>query len=314
MEVKLTKRDRFLLELVGKAGAVSVEQVQKIYGNPSSYHLNRLSKLSGGGYIKRRKGFVTLRARGLRAIGIANTKPDKKEDYIVEKKAEIAELVFRLKGWQVIFGAGYKKKKGLNRGSRIEAVIKTSDYRFAIYHLVSSQPRANTVARYLNEINALPLKAGIDRAVIFCQPECAEILLARIDKPAIKELLLLPYPEGMTLLKNRYNDYFFDEILSEGLPGIKRDNSLRFTDYTWTAKNGVYYISDLSTNDAIRMHYLDSYLSSKLVMKAKKKIAILCTHKKYPHIRKRYPGVPISVMTNTLDGFVPAPRKGERHD
>ena len=313
MEMKLTERDYTLLNLISKTGAVNREQVHNVYGkNLSYYHLKRLKLLSKKGYVKRKKGYVLLRPKGFRAIGV-RSRPLEKKDFVIKKKAQIAELYFSLEGWEIIFGAEYKSRYELYRGSRLEAVISNPLYEFAVYHLTSISPKANTTSRYLNEINVLPLKAGIDRAVIFCHPKCAEIILSKIDKPTIKELLLLPYPDGITLLKGRYNDYFFDEILSEGLPGIKRDNSLRFTDYTWTAKNGVYYISDLSTNDAIRMHYLDSYLSNKLVMKTKKKIAILCTHKKYPHIRKKYPGVPISVMTNTLDGFVPAPRKGEKH-
>lgn len=306
----MTDRDYNLLVLVSKSGAVSNEQAHVIYGeDKSSYYLKRLKILSNEGYIKRRKGFVTLKIKGLKAVGIS-TKPEKKKDYIVRKKAEMAELFFRLEGWQVVFGTEFKNMKALNRGSRIEAVIRNGDYEFAIFQMSSKTPKANTVAAYLNEINTLPRKAGINRAVIFCQTECAEIILNRINKPTVEELLLLPYPRGMSLIENRYN-IFFDEILIEEFPGIKKGvSTLNLAEYTWVTKDGVYYISDLLTNDAVKMYHLDNFYSNKLTVKMEKKIIILCPHAKYQEIRKRYPKAIVRLMTDTLSRFVPTPDGG----
>ncbi len=307
--MELTERDYSLLELISKSGAVSNEQVKQLYGSPNKYHIKRLDKLSSEGYISRKNGFVTLKIKGLKAVGI-NSKPKKPKDFIVQKKAEMAELFFRMEGWDIVFAKEFKEKTGFYKGARIEAVISTDDYTFGIYHLHSKIPKANTLTVYLNEINSLPQKTYVDRAVIFCHPECADIIINRLDKPTVGELLLLPYPRGMRLIENRYNDYF-ESILREKYPGIKKGtSSMNFADYTWSTPDGSYYISDLLTGDAIKYHHLDNFYNNKLAVSLDKKIIIICTFVKYAETKKRYPKAIIDVMADTLGRFVPAPNGG----
>lgn len=308
--MELTDRDYSLLELISKSGAVSNTQVHKLYGEElSSYHIKRLKVLSREGYISRKNGFVTLKIKGLKAVGI-NSKPKKPKDFIVQKKAEMAELFFRMEGWDIVFAKEFKKVENFYKGGRVEAVIGNGDYKFGIYHLHSKIPKANTVTIYLNEINTLPKKVDINRAVIFCKPECADIIIQKVEKLVVEELLLLPYPRGMRLIENRYNDYF-DDILREEFPGIRKGlSTLKLAEYTWATKDGVYYISDLLTNDAMKTFYLDAYYNNKLLQSTDKKIIILCTFARYPEIKKRYPLATIRVMTDTLGAFVPTPKGG----
>lgn len=73
----------------------------------------------------RKNGFVTLKTKGMRAMGI-NSKPKKPKDFIVQKKAEMAELFFRLEGWEVIFAKEFKKAVNFYNGARIDAVIENT--------------------------------------------------------------------------------------------------------------------------------------------------------------------------------------------
>lgn len=307
--MELTQRDYSLLELISKSGAVNNSQVKQLYGSPNKYHIKRLDKLSKEGYISRKNGFVTLKVKGLEAVGI-KSKPKKPNDFIVRKKAEMAELFFRMEGWDIVFAKEFKKATNFYKGARIEAVISADDYRFGVYHLHSKIPKANTLTIYLNEIDSLHKKTYVDRAVIFCHPECADIIIKRLDKPTVKELLLLPYPRGMRLIENRYNDYF-ESILREKYPGIKKGtSSMLFADYTWSTPDGSYYISDLLTGDAIKTYHLDTHYSNKLAASLNKKIIIICTFAKYAETKKKYPKAIIDVMTDTLGRFVPAPNGG----
>lgn len=91
--------------------------------------------MSAEGYVLSKNGFVTLKTKGMRAVGI-NSKPKKVKDFIFQKKAEMAELFFRFEGWEVIYAKEFKKAVNFYKGARIEAVIKNGEYKFGVYHIL----------------------------------------------------------------------------------------------------------------------------------------------------------------------------------
>lgn len=283
MEMELAERDMELLLLLSKCGVMRNEQIKKFYGNPKKYHIKRLEKMSKEGYLLRRLGFVSITQKGLQLLGIENRLAQIKS-WAKPQRADMVDLVFNMPGWEVKFGTEIKRERGLNRGSLISAVIKKESVEYAVYQLTAENPKPVTLGRVWNEIQGLPVKGNINRVVVFCKIGAGmEALIAKAVKPKVEEVLLLPYPEGVKILRTYHTEYIYNQ-LSQKLPGVTPLTTRKFADYQWQGN----YVSVLLTNDVVKRYYLNEYYSGSY-QREQRQVIIVCAESQRDYFTKQFP-------------------------
>lgn len=293
--MELTERDMEVLQLLSRSGVMSNEQTKKIYGNPKLYHIRRLEKMSKEGYVIRKSGYVSITQKGMQFLGVDN-KLVRINSWDKPQRAEMVDLVFEMPGWEVKFGTEIKRERNLNRGSRIGAVLKKADIEYAVYQLTAESPRPETIGRLWNEINELPEKGNMQKAVIFCKTsDGMAAIAAKIKKPRVKEILLLPNSEGISILWVYHSEQFKD-LLAQKFPGITPSTARKYADYQWQGN----YVSILLTNDAVKRHYLHDYYNSQSHQRENKDVIIVCTNDQRTFFANLYPLAKIVSLDRSL--------------
>lgn len=294
----LAMRDMEMLELLSRSGVMSNEQIKKIYGNPKKYHIKRLDRMSKEGYVVRKSGYVNITQKGLQEIG--KDKPVRVKRREKQLRVGMVDLVFELSGWEVKFGTETKRERNLNHGMRFSAVINNGEAEYAVYQLNAQNPRPTTVGRIWNEIQELPHKAQIYRAVVLCYTTGSmSAIISKISKPTSKEILILPYPQGVYLLRERATQEFENRIARQ-FPGLIPIGARRYADYQWKG----YDVSVLVTNDAVKHYHLKEHYGNKLTKRENRKIIIICTEEQRQPFSELYPEGIFAVMDNNLKTFL----------
>lgn len=300
--IELTEKDKIMLTLLGKCGTIHNDQLKKIYGDVSKYHLKRLDQLRKENYISRDWGYVGATATGLKAVGMGNFPVIKLERHQKKRRAESVSMYFMLKDeWQIKFGTEIKRQENINRGARVDMIINNGEKEYVVY-LFTETPRDATIKRLINEIKEFTIK-GTNRTVIFCKNSetMQKIGNAFTDLEGIKELLLLPYNEAWVEIFKRANSPEFKDLLHKHYPGLTQNQTGHiYSDYQW---QGIE-ISVLVTNDLVKRHYLARHIKSIAFIKEEKEIIVICTQSQAPFFSKLFPKVKLSVVTENISTFL----------
>lgn len=309
-KVNLTERDVTLLKTLGRCGILTLEQVRKLYGNVSRYHLRRVELLRSAGYISRKDGCVTVTAAGLRAAGAE--RPQKMKSAYKERRIAVMGVLLGLPGWHVELGAEAKKARGMNRGSRVDAVVSDGSKEYAVY-VLPPEPKRVAVARLYSEIAVLP-RHRLERAAVFAPtPEAFDTFLAGggssakklllEGKTLMKELLLLPSAVGPDIIA-KVNAPAFVDLLFSAFPGAVNAGRM-FADYLWRS----CYLTLLLTNDLLKRELLRHYLEGPFYKaEGSPPIIVVCLESQVPVFSAIYPGVSFAVVDDDIAEFIQLPK------
>ncbi len=291
-------RDMKVLQLLCRNGVMSNAQVKFLYGNTSKYYLRRLERMSKNGYIVRKSGYVSITQKGVQLIG-GEFKATRVRKWNKSQRADLIDLVFKLPEWEIKFGTEIKRERGLNRGALISALIKKREIEYAIYMLATETPRAVSIGRLWREINELPAKSFINRAIVFCySPKGMSAMVSKTTKPLVKELLLLPYPYGLEIFKKYQTDYL-KNIIMQRFPGAAPSGRL-FADFLWQGK----YVAILIGNDFIKRYYLKEYFEGLGQRLEKKEVIIVCIKDQYRVFSENFPHAKFAVLQDEMEAFL----------
>lgn len=252
--MKLTDRDAELLRVLGEAGVMTLEQVRKLYGGVSRYHLRRVEVMCAAGYLVRKGGRVKPLQAGLKAVGI-NREPPKIRDIEDEKhQLEVVDVYLGLRGWQFEFRQAAKERRRIDRGVRLDAVVSDGEVEYAVYVLRQGMGAASA-ARLHDEISRLPVW-GIKRVAAFAPSRLeAEVFMLEGTSAArrrlyvavapVEELMLLPLKTGPEILVKARGGWLKE--LSRVLPGLEPSPN-GHADYVWRGRDVVVLV----TNDLIK--------------------------------------------------------------
>jgi len=291
----LQERDIVLLKALCKSGVLNNELVQEIYDGKGSYYKKRLTQMSMEGYLVRDRGYVRITSKGMAAVGVEGA-PKKLRRVDMKRRVAILSAVKMLPDWKVMLSSEIKKKKGLNKSSQIHAYIEKDGLGYGVYMIETKTIKPVALGKLWQEIQEMNLK-GIERVImLFRYAEAMSFVASRVKEPKIKELLLLPYPDGMELFRVQHNGAV-EKYLQENLPGItKVVNGKRFVDYWWQGN----YVVNLITNDAVKRYYLREYFEGMLYQIEKRDVVILCTDSQRILFAKLYPLA--KIVTVNLNG------------
>lgn len=284
MEVKLTERDIDVLRMMARAGVLCNRQVKRLYGNPKRFHIRKLEKFQELGYVVRDNGYSQVTRKGMAALGIDGT-PKRLRKIDIKKRVRVVDLIEMLPDWDVKLGYEVKAEEKINRNAYLDAAIKRQERTYVIYLIDAKEPRPVTLGRLWNEIQEMPLK-GLSRVLMLFEHATAMgLVAAKVKKPRIEELLLLPYPDGIELF-NTYHGTGFIALLQNKLPGLELLTSDRlFADYQWQGN----YVSVLITNDAVKRYCLHEYYNGLSYQTEKKDVVIVCTSDQRTFFANLYP-------------------------
>jgi DNA-binding Lrp family transcriptional regulator len=298
MPIELPARDMKVLQLLCRNGIMTNEQVKQIYGNTSRYYLKRLEKMSRQGYIVRRAGYVSITQKGVQLLGEGN-KAVRVKKWNRTQRADLIDIMFELTDWEVKFTTEIKRERGLNRGAIIDGLIKKGETEYAIYILSAESPRPVSIGKLWREINELPAKSYIHRAIVFCpSPKSMGLILAKVKNPLIKKLLLLPQVNGLELFK-KYQSNDFDNIVKQRFPEATPAGR-NYADYMWQGK----YVTILVCNDAIKRYYLKEYYEGLGERLEGKEVIIVCLQGQYGLFSEIYPRAKFAVIDNDMQKFL----------
>jgi len=205
--------------------------------------------------------------------------------------------------WEVKFGTEVKREKGINRGARIGAVIQKGNIKYAVYQLMSNQPKAVTVGRLWKELNDLRDK-GLERAIVFCTQSGEKALFEKVASENLsnlwlQELSLLSFPNGIYSINTLHSDGF-SRLIRSKFPGLI-PAPRRYADFQWQSS----YVSVLVTNDAIKRRLLLSHIGTKAYELEQKSIIIVCTETQFPVFSKDFPSAYYAVLSGDMELFLP---------
>lgn len=298
MELKLTDRDIDVLQTMARVGVLSNRQVKRLYGDPSRYHIKRLEKFQEMGYIVRENGYSQVTKKGMAALGIDGT-PKRLRKVDITKRVKVVDLIEMIPYWEVKLGYEIKAEEKINRNAYLDAALVKQGQVYVVYLVDAKELRPVTLGRLWREMQELPLK-GLKRMLILFEHSMAMgMVAAKVDKPRMEELLLLPYPGGIEIF-NIYNDNVFINLLNDKLPGMAPLTSDRlFADYQWQGN----YVSILVANDAVKRYYLHEYFDGLSYQTEKKDVVIVCTNDQRTFFANMYPLAKIVTMDrNSLTG------------
>lgn len=307
--MNLTERDITLLKTLAKCGVLTLEQVQKLYGDVSRYHLRRVELLRSAGYVIRKDGCVTVTAAGLRAVKAG--KPQKVKSAYKEHRLAVMDVLLNLTGWHIELGAEAKKTRSMNRGTRLDAVVSNGTKEYAVY-ILSQEPEPIVITRLYNELTTLP-RHRLDRAAVFAPtPEAFDAFLSGggssarkllfEGKTLLKELLLLPSSVGPDII-SKVHSPAFAALLFSAFPGAAAAGRA-FADYVWRG----CYLSLLVTNDLIKREMLRHYLEGPFYRaEGSPPVVVVCLESQRAVFSSLYPAASFAVMSDDMDSFVDLP-------
>lgn len=296
--MELPERDIEVLQLLSRNGIMTNEQVRLIYGNTSKYYLRRLEKLSKWGYIVRKSGHISITQKGIQLVG-GKFSTFKIKEQNKTQRADLINLVFELPDWEIMFSKEVKLERGINRGAWIGAHIKKGEIEYGVYMLAAGNPRPVTVGRLWREINELPAKSLIQRAIIFCYSvQSMGAMINKIEDPSVRELLMLPYPNGLEVFK-RYHSDGFRKLIAQRFPGPS-PSGRKFADFIWDGK----YVSILMANDAVKRANLKKYYGGLSEELEKREVIIVCSQGQHGVFSKHFPHAKFALLHNNKDEFI----------
>jgi len=276
----LTEKDLNLFRCLADCGALTSEQARRFYGDVSAYHYVRLAKLEERKYIRRHGKYIEIMTKGLRAVGLDEEPPRLRETWERERRSKIAELYFSLANWNFIPKREVRKLHKITQSMQLGCCIERNQKRYAVY-LLRENPHKTTLTGIYNEIRRLDI-SKIYRAIIFHQSEESLTYFDNINAKMIKEILMLPYPGGIDIL--RHMDKIENAIA--GRFGSSATTGRPFADYE---KDRTYY-SVLVFNDIIKKKALKEYLES-AAKREGREVVIICLAGQSEYFAGQFPGV-----------------------
>ena len=285
---KLTDRDTKLLEALIKTGALSSRQVREIYGGVSCYHYKRLKELEKRGYLNRTGQHIQITQQGAKAIGDISGQDDApiriREPWQLKQRKNIADIFLGLSkdNWSFMSSRDIKKEVGISSSAYISCFISTArkGYGYAVY-LLSNDPHKHTIRNIKGELDRL-IQHGISKAIIFCPNPESMKKFGAYNGRALNELLVLPFPFGLSLLNN--------------INQIHGDIQSRFNNCTVSIRpfadyeEGNTFISVLINNDFIKKEHLKEYLNHARKREGRE-IIIACLQSQAAQFSVQFPGV-----------------------
>ncbi|AEG14493.1 hypothetical protein Desku_0894 [Desulfofundulus kuznetsovii DSM 6115] len=278
---QLTQRDMELLRYLAKCSVLTLGQAKRIYGNTEQYHYRRLKCLEERGYVRtesRYSRYIEATKLGIKEAGYDHSPPRLRDKDQCRHKARVAEICLGLPNWEYLSPREVKQSTTVNKSYRLDGLLRKDGKEYVVY-LLSDDPRRTTIQGIKHELNDMPYHR-IYNAIVFC-PTLKAMEHFYIDIPKLEELLLLPYPYGIELLRHK------DEIegrIEDLLRGYEKANR-RFADY----QKGQTYVSVLAFNDVVKKEQLEAYL--KLRDREKKDVEIVCLESQSRKLTEQFPGV-----------------------
>ncbi|MCF8010880.1 MAG: hypothetical protein K9L17_08215 [Clostridiales bacterium] len=244
----LTENDITLLRTIYKCDVASLEQAKRIYGNTKSYYYHRTNELQRRSLITKYGKYIELTRTGLRALGCDENPVKNRYQKVRELKSKKADLYLTLDNWEFSSSREIKRLTSMVDSNLINCYIKRKNG-YAVYFLMD-KPQKKKVSKIKSELKNLHLY-GISGAVVFCPNKEAKQLFGELsEKP--KELLILPYPYGMKLLK-------YAAQVENYLHGMFPDFDFCPRPFADLEKGSVF-ISNLVYNDITKIEQLNNYL------------------------------------------------------
>jgi len=270
---KLTDRDIQILEALIKCGTLTTEQVKKIY-RTGCYHYKRINTLAERGYLIRTgksKMFIRITPLGAKALSEVSGREDSpirlREDWQLEQRANIAGIMLELNKnhWHFMSSGEIKRERGISNSACINSYVSSNGKGYAVY-VLSGDPHKHTVRNIKNELDRL-IEHGINKAIIFYTSREGIQKFGQYKSKTINELLILPYPYGLTLLNKIQK---IDHLIRSEFKGFTPSNR-PFADY----EKENTFISILVYNDMIKKELLSDYIKH-AQEKENKAIIIAC--------------------------------------
>lgn len=296
---KLTERDIQILDALIKCGTLTTEQIKKIF-KTSCYHYKRINALAERGYLIRTgkgKIFVQITPSGAKALAEVSGREDTpirmREEWQLEQRANIADILIELDKeiWYFMSSREIKRAKGISNSAYINSYISSNGKGYAIY-ILSDDPHKHTVRNIKNELDRL-IEHGINKAIIFYTSREGIQKFGQYKSKIINELLILPYPYGLTLLNSIQK---IDHLIRNKFKGFVPSNR-PFVDY----EKDNTLISILIYNDIIKKELLAEYIKH-TQEKENKEIIIVCLESQAKVFSRQFPGIEQFVIPDPVEG------------
>lgn len=283
---KLTDRDTQLLEALIKCGALSSRQVQEIFGGVSCYHYKRLKELEKRGYLRRIGHYIQITQQGAKAVGGVLGQEDIpiriREPWQRQQRASVADILIYLDKnyWTFKSSREIKRETGISSSAYINCYITSNGKGYAVY-MLSDNPHKQTIRGIKNELDRL-IEHGISKAIIFCPSPESMKKFGTYHGRTINELLVLPFPYGLSLLNNMEQ---IQNNIQSMFSGFKT-SARPFADY----EKDNTLVTVLVYNDLIKKENLGEYLNHARA-RENRELIIVCLESQSAQFAAMFPGV-----------------------
>jgi len=305
--IKITDRDWELLKFLGEYRLITIAEVGKLFGT-EKYHQDRVTVLKKAGLVCRNKNSIylsragreLLKQRGIPCYYVSEPK------VMVSRYSRIANFVLDIAGsdWKFTPSWRYKEDIRANRSARLYGVIENGSKTYAVYN-IGKEPQKKSLYNLKRELEQLPAKYGITRAVIFAESDKAIEAYGEESLGLSEQLLLLYGDTNLALLR---------AAAKENL--IKKAAQLLFEHGGPPEWKGADYTVDndrqavvLIFNDIEKIARLNEYaeLLTYRRIRVQNNVVIVCLKDREEYYREKYPmfevmAVEIEVLINKSRG------------
>lgn len=306
-KIRLSERDLKVIELVGKLGILSLDIVSKLYGDTSSYHLNRMKVLCAQKYLVRKNNHLTLGAAGKKLLESEHKeiKQISGDKVSKERISRVSKVLYYIDEeiWDFIPSWDVKATWDveIDRGARFYGMLSSKinhQTKYLIYN-IGKTPTPSLLKRIQMEQRVLREK-GIYKVIVLAETkEAMEAYPLKFNQ--LEEQLLLPYTtQGIDII-NILGKVDINAVTCRFIYG----NTLRQTDWQ-TADYEIFsstpnkrYVVNLITNDIEKRKKLINHLALSSYSKNEDiNINIVCLDWQYTKFSQEYKNCSIDCISH----------------
>ncbi|MCR4441914.1 MAG: MarR family transcriptional regulator [Peptococcaceae bacterium] len=285
--VKLTERDRKLLEDILRLRTLTSKQIRRLYFNGTgSTGVNRISELKRAGLIRPSKVirdgrkvdtcfFIT--PEGARAIGHDAVRAKKNQASVFKYKDEESSL--KLQDYYIMRSEIYatlspewhwedsrevKARLRMNRATPIAGVLRSGENAYAVY-LLSKNPEDETLKKVQESVSFVRTARNLPKSIVLC--ENLETVDRIIEKYRPGQVYVMPFELGLKMLALNESPYSLLARVYGEHPIL--NTARRYAHYE-TVINGERFLvnellyNNLETISALRYYTRDVYAGERL--------------------------------------------------
>lgn len=288
-DITITERDWKLIRFLGEYRVIAVDDVGKIYGT-ERYHELRLTVLKKAKLINRKNSYVYLTQASRNLLKQQNLPCNELNSLkqSASRYPRIARLSLDMEGseWDFIPSWRYKGNTMGDRTARFYGIITNSQKTYAVYN-IGKKPQEKSLMHLKNEMETLPMRFDITRAVIFAETASAMKAYGE-ESLGLMEQLLLPYNDrSLQLLKAAAKENL---IKKAAQMTYKHGGPPEWRGADYTVDDGKQ-VAVLILHDIEKISRLNDYAELIQYRRLKKRnnIEILCLTEQEKYYKDKYP-------------------------